>query len=69
MDGIDLTLNEEFENLMEFHLNYPVDPNAKLSFLQQRQPDINQKRIQIRHFILNKSKSKPSPSQGIHYHI
>ena len=33
MDGIDLTLNEEFENLMEFHLHYPVDSNAKLSFL------------------------------------
>ena len=33
MDGIDLTLNEEFESLMEFHLNYPVDYNAKLRFL------------------------------------
>ena len=69
MDGIDLALNEEFDNLMEFHLNYPMDSNAKFRFLQQRQPGINQKRIKIRHFILNKSKSKPSPSQGIHYHI
>ena len=69
MDGIDLALNEEFENLMEFHLNYAVDSNAKLRFLWQRQPDINQKRIKIRHFILNKSsKSKAKPSPGIHYY-
>ena len=29
MDGIDQTLNEEFENLIEFYLNYLVDSNEK----------------------------------------
>ena len=33
MNGIDQALNEEFENLIEFHLNYPLDSNAKLRFL------------------------------------